>query len=549
MNRIIPTEESISVEFKSDLKPLSNNDIFEAVVAFSNTEGGDLYLGVEDNGNITGVHKDHENPTTLSAFIANNTVPPVSIRAEIIEDEKPVLKISVPRNSCNIVATSSGRILRRRIKADGTPENVPMFPTEMATRLSDLRLLDYSALTVREATVEDFDSIEIDRLKRDILSYDGDKAVLELTDIDLFKALGFVKEENDECIPTVSGLLMIGKIESIKRFIPTHSVSFQVLEGTNVRINEDFVLPILASVEKLNSYLEAWNPETEIEMGLYRISVPDFNKRAIREAIINAFSHRDYSKMGRIRIAINDEGLTIANPGGFIEGVSINNLLTAEPHGRNPELANILKRVGLAEKTGRGIDRIFEGSLLYGRLLPDYSLSTNVTVNLFIPRSAPDIQIAKIISDEQQRLGRALPLNTLLVLNLLKDMPRAEAHQLAEELNLSDTIVRNILDKAIESGIVEGYGSGRGRTYILSKKLYKTKDKTIGYVRQMDIDEARYLELVMNLAKEHDFIARADVVQLLHINKNQAYRILKKLVDNNSLEPVNSGRYAKYRAK
>ena len=157
MNRIIPTEESISVEFKSDLKPLSNNDIFEAVVAFSNTEGGDLYLGVEDNGNITGVHKDHENPTTLSAFIANNTVPPVSIRAEIIEDEKPVLKISVPRNSCNIVATSSGRILRRRIKADGTPENVPMFPTEMATRLSDLRLLDYSALTVREATVEDFD--------------------------------------------------------------------------------------------------------------------------------------------------------------------------------------------------------------------------------------------------------------------------------------------------------------------------------------------------------------------------------------------------------
>lgn len=549
MNRIIPTEESISIEFKSDLKPLSNNDIFEAVVAFSNTEGGDLYLGVEDNGNITGVHRDHENPTTLSAFIANNTVPPVSVRAEIIEDEKPVLKISVPRNPYNIVATSSGRILRRRIKADGTPENVPMFPTEMATRLSDLRLLDYSTLTVREATVEDFDSIEIDRLKRDILSYDGDKAVLELTDIDLFKALGFVKEENDECIPTVSGLLMIGKIESIKRFIPTHSVSFQVLEGTNVRINEDFVLPILASVAKLNSYLEAWNPETEIEMGLYRISVPDFNKRAIREAIINAFSHRDYSKMGRIRIAINDEGLTIANPGGFIEGVSINNLLTAEPHGRNPELANILKRVGLAEKTGRGIDRIFEGSLLYGRLLPDYSLSTNVTVNLFIPRSAPDMQIAKIISDEQHRLGRTLPLNTLLVLNLLKDMPRAEAHQLAEELNLSDTIVRNILDKAIESGIVEGYGSGRGRTYILSKKLYKTKDKTIGYVRQMDIDEARYLELVMNLAKEHDFIARADVVQLLHINKNQAYRILKKLVENNSLEPVNSGRYAKYRAK
>ncbi|MGN1333511.1 MAG: helix-turn-helix domain-containing protein [Anaerovoracaceae bacterium] len=73
------------MNFKSDLKLLSKHDIFDAVMAFSNTEGGDLYLGVEDNGNITGVHRDLENPTTLSAFIANNTVPPVSIRAEIIE--------------------------------------------------------------------------------------------------------------------------------------------------------------------------------------------------------------------------------------------------------------------------------------------------------------------------------------------------------------------------------------------------------------------------------------------------------------------------------
>ena len=65
--------------------------------------------------------------------------------------------------------------------------------------------------------------------------------------------------------------------------------------------------------------MDAWNHEQEIEMGLFRISIPDFNKRAFREALVNAFSHRDYSKMGRVRIAINDDGITIANPGGFIE--------------------------------------------------------------------------------------------------------------------------------------------------------------------------------------------------------------------------------------
>ena len=64
MARIIPSSESLTVEFKSDLKKYPDSDIFEAVVAFANTEGGSLYLGVEDNGQITGVHPSHKNPIT-----------------------------------------------------------------------------------------------------------------------------------------------------------------------------------------------------------------------------------------------------------------------------------------------------------------------------------------------------------------------------------------------------------------------------------------------------------------------------------------------------
>lgn len=549
MERIIPKEETITVEFKSDLKKLSDSDIFEAVVAFANTEGGYLYLGVEDNGDITGIHPDHKNPVTLSAFIANSTVPPISVRTEIIEEEYPVLQITVPKSYTGVVATSSGKILRRRIKADGTPENVPMYPSEISTRLSDLRLLDYSALPLPNATLNDFDSLEIDRLRKLILAYDGDKSLLDLTDEDLFKALSFVREQNEQLIPTVLGILMIGKVDSLKRLVPTAKISFQVLEGTRVRINEDFILPILASIEKLNTYLEAWNPEREIEMGLFRMPAPDFNKRALREAIVNAFSHRDYSKMGRVRISIADEGLTIANPGGFVEGVSANNLLTAEPHGRNPGLADALKRVGLAEKTGRGIDRIYEGSLIYGRTLPDYSASTTVTVSLFIPRSAPDVQIAKLISDEQSRLGRPLPINTLLILNYLKDAPRSDVHQIAETLNLSEAIVKTVLEKSIETGLVEAYGGGRGRSYILSQKVYSDKNQNIRYVRQVDIDETRHLELIISLAKKNEYISRADVVQLLHVKDSRAYYLLKKLVAEEKIIPVNKGRYAKYRIK
>ena len=551
MERIIPKNESLTVEFKSDLKKYPDSDIFDAVVAFANTEGGSLFLGVEDDGEITGVHESHKNPITLSAYIANNTVPPVSIRAEIIDEAKPVLQICVPKSYSGIIATVSGEILRRRLKADGQPENIPMYPSEIATRLSDLRLLDYSTLPLTEASLDDFDPLELERMRQSILSYDGEKSLLELSNEELFKALGFVRDMNNLHMPTVLGLLMIGRTESIKRFIPTHQTSFQVLEGTNVLINDDFTLSILASIEKLNTYLEAWNPQREIDMGLFRMPAPDFDKRALREAIVNAYSHRDYSRMGRIRVSIADEGLTIANPGGFIEGVTVKNLLTAEPHGRNPALADALKRIGLAEKTGRGIDRIFEGSLIYGKTMPDYSASNTVTVSLFIPRSAPNIQIAEMVSNEQKRLGRPLPINTLLVLNYLKDAPRSDNHQISEALNLSETVVKTVLEKAIESGLVEAYGSGRGRNYILSKRVYQEADgnNNIGYVRQMDIDETRYLELIQNLAKNNEYISRSDVVQLLHINENKAYSLLKKLVNSGALLPVNKGRYAKYQYK
>lgn len=547
MPRMIPLKESLTVEFKSDIKKYGDADLFEDVVAFANTDGGDLYLGVEDDGTITGVHKEHSNPITLSAYIANNTVPPISARTEIIEEERPVLKISVPKSYGGIAATRSGKMLRRRMKSDNTPENVPMYPTEIVTRLSDLRLLDYSAMLVLDGTLSDIDPLEVERLRRIILSYDGDKALLELEDEELLKALGFIREQNRVLYPTAAGLLMVGRISSIKRFVPTAQASFQVLEGTRVRVNEDYVLPVLACIEKIMSHMEAWNPETEIEMGLFRMPAPEFDKRAFREAVVNAFSHRDYSRMGRVRVAVTEEGLTIANPGGLIEGVTVQNLLTAEPHGRNQLLADALKRVGLAEKTGRGIDRIFEGSLIYGRSLPDYSQTTTTTVSLFIPRSKPDVQLAKMIAEEQNRIGRPLPINTLFVLNMLKEMPRSDVKQLSGALNQAETVVKSVLDRAIEAGLVEGYGAGRGRNYILSHELYHDRQNAVGYVRQRDIDETRYQELIMSMANNNEYISRADVVKLLHVKEAKAYVLLKSLVENGMLEPVNKGRYAKYR--
>lgn len=544
--RTIPKKEDLIIEFKSDIKKLPDHELIDAILGMANTEGGTLYLGVEDNGEITGVHKQHADEIGVVALIANKTVPAVAVRAEIItEEDKDVLKIDIPMSRA-IVASKDGKILRRRLKLDGTPENVPMYPYEINTRLSELSLLDFSAQPMTEANVEDLDPNERIRLRNIIKMRKGDKALLELSDEELDKALRIVKEENGILYPTVTGMLLIGKEERLQELMPTAKCSFQVLEGTQVRINEQLSKPLLATFEIFENHLKAWNPEREMEYGLFRIPVPEFSEAAFREGLVNAFCHRDYSILQMVRVAIEDEGLTISSPGGFIEGVNLDNLLTVEPHGRNPALADALKRIGLAERTGRGIDRIFEGSIIYGRPLPDYADSTERYVKLFIQRAEPDIAFAKMISNEENRMGRMLPINSLLILSTLQNVRRASLQELSEAIHISEARTKANVEKLVENGLIEGNGNGKARAYILSAKVYKVQENSVGYIRQTGIDKLRFEELTLALAKQQGYVTRDNVGELFNISDSQAYRVLKKLADKGKLILIGTGRNARY---
>ena len=545
MKITLPERETMEIEFKSDVKKLSDSDLVDAVVAFANTNGGSLYLGIEDNGSVTGLNEQHKDITQLAAYIANRTVPPVSVKAEILDSEQPVLLIQVPK-SRSIVAASNGKIQRRRLKADGTPENIPMYPYEISTRLSELSLLDFSAQPVPGARYTDIDPLERERLRKIILAYNGEKNLLELSDEELDKALQFVVTTADQLVPTYTGLLLLGKAEKIREYMPTAESAFIMMRGTDVTTNESFFLPLLAAIEKITDFISARNTSEEMEMGMFRISIPEFDPRAVREAVVNAFVHRDYTQLGRVLVKLDADGLSVSNPGGFIEGVTYQNILTVEPHGRNPVLADALKRIGLAERSGRGVDRIFEGSLLYGRDLPDYSESTSRTVKLFIPRGVPDKRLVALISEEQKRTGSPLPLNSLLVLNVLKNNHRMSLADMSHECAIPESKLKTTLERLTESGLIDAMGSGRGRAYVLSAKAYKDP---IQHVRQTDIDAVRYKELVITLARRKEYITRRDVIELLHVSPSQAYRLLKKLVKEGLLTLDGTTSAAKYTLK
>ena len=544
-----PKKETLQIEFKSDpVGGLSDKSVADAVVGLANAQGGVLYIGIDDNGTISGLRSGKwRNPKKAAAFISNYTVPPLLVETDLVPAEKDrwVLTIKVPKAQ-GLCATRDGKVLRRRIKVDGRPENIPMFPQEYSGRLSELGLLDYSAQVLPESSYADIDAQKRNRLRKLIRANRGESALLELADEDLDKALGVVRAVDGKLRPTVAGLLLLGKKESIATLLPTSKVAFQVLTGTDVRENIEVQPPLLSTFEELLYRFSAWNPEQEFQEGLFRVPVPEFSERAFREGIVNALCHRDYTRLGSVVVQVSNEGLLILSPGGFIDDITQDNLLTADPRGRNPLLSDMFKRIGLAERTGRGIDRIFEGSILYGRPLPDYSESTSDSVHLFIPRMKADFNFHRLILSCRENHPELLTMSTLMILSLLRSERRLALPNLVELCHLSAVRVQRQIEILLKEGFIEAVGTGKNQEYILSEAVYKAQDPTIRNVNRSDLRALRLEELVLGAATKNEGITRSDVVGLLHINAQAAYRLLLRLTEQGKLRKEGKRRHTKY---
>ena len=546
---MLPRKENLAVEFKGEQhRPQTDDEIVDNVVALANTQGGTLYLGIEDDGTVTGASKQHRNVNGLAAFIFNKTVPPLSVRVFLLhENEKPVVGIEVD-NSQQIVSTSQGKTLQRRLKADGTPEVVPLFPSQFVSRLSQQRSYDFSAQPAPESQLSDLNPQARDKLRSGIRSANAQNSLLSFDDDDFDRALELVVDGPYGLQPSVAGLLTIGNVDAIRRSVPAASAVFQVMKGTVPKVNAGpFVLPLVDMFDRMSDLMAPWNPSHEIMSGLIRIDIPDFDRGAFREAMINAFCHRDYARMGDVRLVIDDDGLTISNPGGFVEGVFEDSLLTARPRSRNPQLASILRTAGYVERTGRGVDIIYTGSIAAGGAFPDYSESSSEEVVLFLRRIVPDAAFVTMIDDEERRRGAPLSVWSLIVLSLLREHRRLSMVQLRDFSRLEQRRIRSAVEGLVEDGLVEGVGAGSSRAYMLSSQVYKRADGLASYVRQHDIDATRRSGLVLEFAQRNGgAVATSDVMDLFGLSYISAYRLLKGLTETGKLRREGNGPSSRY---
>lgn len=533
LEELIRNGETLGCEFKSDVRrEFSDKEIYDEIVALANTDGGFLLIGVENDGTATGSRSRHGASTDvnkLKSAIFHNTVPNINTRISIIDHPNgKVLAIEVDRYP-EICSTASGKTLRRAIGSDGKPQTIPFYARDQIARRVDLGLLDYSAQPVMDATFEDLDPLEFERVRQTITNLRGDRTLLDLSNEELAKALRLVETRDGNLVPNVAGLLLLGRTSSIERFLPTHAVHFQVLDAQgDVRVNDPFHEPIVKIIEEIESRFRARNEEREKIVGLLRYPIPDYSPIGFREAVNNALLHRDYSRLESVYIQWQHDHILITNPGGFPEGITPENILVHEPKPRNTRLAEAFKRMGITDQTGRGVDKIYLGQVRYGRPPPDYSRSDNAAVRVVIPGGESSLDFAAFIF-EQERNGKVFSLDDLLIMNELYYDRRIDAAAAGKLIQKGTAEGRRVLEHLHELGLVEGRGERSGRVYHLPASLYRQFHMNSEYVRAKGFEPIQQEQMVIEYVKEHGTIRRAEVADLCKIGDDQAKRLLKSL--------------------
>lgn len=237
-------------------------------------------------------------------------------------------------------------------------ENKVAMSDEETLKILSEREPDFSATTHPVLSINELDSKAIKVLKEKYAQKSGNPSIQTLSTKQVLSDLELIKGEK----VTYAALILLGKKDAIRSYLPNASISLEYrLNESAIQFDDRkfFNGAYLLAVEELWATINLRNSKRAVRQGAYMVDIPFFNEDVIREALNNAVVHRDYTNEGEILIKQSTEKIEFANPGGFPYGVNKSNILTVNSTPRNRLLADILLKIGLVERSGQGVDKMF----------------------------------------------------------------------------------------------------------------------------------------------------------------------------------------------
>ena len=539
--QILSHGENLTVEFKTwiyakDMRERISLAVDE-LVAFANAKGGTVYMGVEDNGVVTGC-KGYDVQKIMES-IYDRTRPALFTEIEVIQYEgKDVLAVKVERDGTTY-ATSDGRCLKRLGK-----NSKPYYPDEMSNKYTDIQSPDFSGQILADSTLDDINVLEIYSLKEKLKMRDPKSSLSELEDMPFLRDLGLIKADEGIDKLTIAGLLFVGKETSINRLLPQAEVIYLHYSAENLEEYDsrlDLKQPIISIIDRLTEKIQNANKIVNVQVGLFRLEVEDFSEKVFQEALLNALSHRDYLNMGAVYVKHYSDRIVIENPGSFPEGVNEKNIITHPSTPRNKLIAETLQRLKYVQRTGQGVDIIFREMVSSGKPYPQYHVySEAVTLTIF--SAIDDISFVKFIAGEQDRLQKLLPLSELMILRHLTDNKRMMLFEAQELTQLPIAEARKSCNDLVKNGLIEL----SGKEYMLTAKVYEAIKSDVEYTQDKTIQFIKAKNRILDYLERENSITNEEIRELCGFTKQQARAATDKMRDENILRMEGKGKLSRY---
>jgi len=507
--KLLNAKEGENIEFKEAKTDFDFEKLTRYACAIANSGGGKIVLGVSDRRPRTVVGSQaFEQPERTRKGLMDRLRIKVDFEEEIVA-EKRILIFSIASRPVGMPLSYNGIAYWRE------GDMLTPMPEGEKRRIYEEGGHDFSADICPAATLADLDENAIAEFRKRWAEKTKNSRILTLPKRQLLNDCSAV--DGDKV--TYAALVLFGSAKALTKYLAQAEVVFEYRSSEAsgpAAQREEFRDAFFNIQDKIWNLINLRNDKQHYQDGLFIFDIDTFNERSTREALLNAISHRNYQMAGSVFIRQYRDRLEITSPGGFPPGITPENAIDKQ-YPRNRRIAEILALCGLIERSGQGMNLMFENSVKEAKALPSFTGTDDFEVRLTLHGVVLDQGMLLLINRIGAETLKSFSTQDFLVLNAI-----ARENKIPKPL-------QGGLNRLIELGLIQRLARGK---YILSRSYYSSTGKSGVHTRKLGLDRETNKELLMkHLKLQGDAGAKlADLLQVLpELPRGQVQVLLREM--------------------
>lgn len=526
LQQFLLDRENEHLEFKEAKERFDFEKLVKYCAALANEGGGRIILGVTDAPprRIVGSRAFERMERAKAGLVER-----LRLRIDADELHHPdgrVVVFHVPPRPIGYPSAYKGAYWMR-----GGEELVPMTP-DLLRRIFEETQADFSAEVCPRASLEDLDATAIERFRTMWLEKSKRVAIDELSVEQMLSDAELLVDGQ----VTYAALILFGTHKALGRHLAQAEVVCEYRSdeaSIAYQQRKEYRTGFLLFHDDLWNTINLRNDAFSYQDGLFRHEIPAFNEDAVREAALNAVSHRDYRLAGSTFVKQWPRRIQIVSPGGFPAGITPENILVRQSP-RNRRLADALARCGLVERSGQGADRMFSSAVREGKLPPDFTGSDDYQVSVVLNGQVQDERFLAFLNRLGEETQRSLSLDDLVVLDAVHRDTSVPGH------------VQSRIPALVSMGALERVSRKR---LVLSRRFYAFVGERGEYTRRRGLDHRTNKALLLQHIQQNarDGSPLAELKQVLpNLTATQVQNLLRELKRDGLVHPVGRTKAARW---